>query len=330
MPKKKCFIAIIVQLLLPFFLSCTYGEETEDERTIEIERYITDTTTNKNDTSDTTKTVIIVKDTIKLSYERYMRLQCTVASAQGAACHGKYLIQCFAGNNAMEVFDLEEKKYVAKIKSPYPGSRTHANTAFFGTQKVSPDDFFPLLYICSGYTSNVNKKPCSFIHAYRIIKYENADGTEGWDAEYVYTITLSGFSTWTEGVIDAKNGLLWVKYQGCYYASFTMPKYEDGNVTINAKDAITNFSVGTQPFTSSNQGHLFYNGNILLVSGTSPSIQKIAFIVINTQTQTRELVIDLAEIGLINEPENLFIYNDQMMIGYRGSIYKFNLYPINK
>ena len=327
---KKILIVLIVLFLPPLFFSCSYGEETEDERTIEVERTIADTTTNKNDTNDTTKSVIVVKDTVRLSYERYMRLQCTVLSAQGAACYGKYLIQCFAGNDAMEVFDLDEKEYVCKIVSPYQGKKTHANTVFFGNQRVSPDDYFPLLYICSGYSSNVNKKPCSFIHAYRIIKYDNADGSEGWNAEYVFTITLSGFSSWTEGVIDNDKNILWIKDRGCYYSSFKMPNYEDGNVTINRNEAITFFTVGTQPFSSSNQGHLFYDNKILLVSGTSPSVEKLAFIVINIKTQTRELVIDLPEIGLSNEPENLFLYKDQLMIGYRGSIYKFILYPKNK
>lgn len=326
---KKLLFAVIVFIYLPLFLSCSYGEVTEDERTIEVERTIADTTTNKNDTNDTTNSVIVVKDKIKLSYERYMRLQCTVASAQGAACYGKYLIQCFAGNTAMEVFDLEEKMYVTKIKSPYPGTKTHANTAFFGNQRVSPDDYFPLLYICSGYSSNVNKKPCSFIHAYRIIKYDNADGSEGWNAEYVFTITLSGFGSWTEGVIDNDNNILWVKDRGCYFSSFKMPNYEDGNVTINRDEASTTFTVGTQPFTSSNQGHLFNDNKILIVSGKSSETDTIAFIVINTVAQTRELVIDLAEIGLSNEPENLFFYRDQLMIGYRASLYKFNLYPMN-
>lgn len=326
---KKFIIGILSIIFLPLCLSCSYGEITEDERIIEVERIISDTTTSKNDSTDTTKSVIIVKDAIKLSYERYMRLTCTVASAQGAACHGKYLVQCFAGNPAIELFDLEKKEYICKIKCPFPGKRTHANTANFGNQKISPDDYFPLLYISSGYSSNVNGSQCSFIHAYRIIKYENADGTEGWNAEYVYTMTLKGFGPWTEGIIDNEHNLLWVKDNGCYYSSFEMPKYEDGNITINKEDAITSFTIGTQPFTSSNQGHLFLNNNILLVSGISPNTEKLAFIVINTITKTRELVIDLADIGLTNEPQNLFIYNGDMMIGYRASVYKFNLYPMN-
>ena len=313
------FIAAVV------FLSCTHADSLYNEYMVEIER--PDTTSNINDSTSHDQTK---KDTLFLSYEKYIHLSPTVSSSQGGACYGKYFIQCYASNPAIEIYDLEKKTYLCKIVNPYPGTRTHANTAFFGNQKISPDDYFPLLYICSGNSTNVNKKPCSFIHAYRIIKYDNADGSEEWDAQYVYTITLSGFGSWTEGVIDNDKNLLWVKDNGCYYSSFKMPNYEGGNVTIYRDDAITSFSVDPQPFTSSPQGHLFHDNKILLVSGTSPKTQKLAFIVINTLTQTRELVIDLLEIGLDGEPENIFIYKDQLMIGYRGPIYKFNLYPKKK
>ena len=130
--------------------------------------------------------------------------------------------------------------------------------------------------------------------------------------------------------------MLWIKYEpngpsGEYrYASFPMPNLENGDVTITKEDALTDFSLGIQPFTSSNQGHLYHEDKILLVSGTSYKTQKIAFIIINILTHTRELVIDLAEIGLTSEPENVFFYKDQLMIGYRGAVYKFNLYPNKK
>lgn len=327
---RKILFFVTLIIFLPSVLSCTHADDHLEEYSVEISRVVADSATMKDSSSnDSSSKVVIVKDTIKLSYEMFMRLTPTVNSSQGSACYGKYFLQCYSGNNFIEVFDLEEKKYVCKITNPHPGNKTHANTAFFGNQRISPDDFFPLLYICSGYTTNKN----SFIHAYRIIKYENADGTDGWNAEYVYTITLKGFGSWTEGVIDQTNNILWVKdepngTEGEYhYTSFQMPEYEDGNVTINKENAIALFALEKQPFTSSNQGHLFHDNKILLVSGTSYTEQKLAFIVINTLTQTRELVIDLAEIGLIGEPESVFYYKDQLMIGYRGAVFKFNLYP---
>lgn len=190
-----------------------------------------------------------------------------------------------------------------------------------------------MLYINSGYTRIINGNKSSFLYVYRLIKSTDSLGSETFNLEYLNTITLSGFNTWTEGFLDNDHQRLWVKYEpnGNYsYALFEMPKFEDGDATINCEDAIDNFSLGIQPFTSSNQGHLYHNDNILLVSGTSPRTQKLAFMVINTLTHTRDITIDLSEVGLNGEPENVFFYKDQLMIGYRGSIYKFNLYPKNK
>lgn len=309
----------------------------EIDTVIKMDTIIINDTIIKNDTVINNNTVIS-QDTILLSYEKYMDLRPSYGTVQGAACYGKYLFQGYSNNAALGVYDLEKKTVLCKLEipGPKPSSNTHANTVNFGYERLSPDDYFPLLYISSGYTKNINGSPCSFIYVYRISKYPNSEGSEGFHIEFVQTITLMGFGSWTEGIPDNDHNLLWIKYEpnstnGEYrYASFAMPKLENGDVTIIKDNALTDFSLGTQPFISSNQGHLYYDNKILLVSGGSSTTQKKAFIVINTITQTRELVIDLGEIGLNFEPENLFFYNNHMMIGYSYAIYKFNLYPISK
>ena len=311
------------------FLSCSQADNLYNEYMIEIER--TDTVSSLNDSTNNGQ---IIKDTLFLSYEKYMSLSPTISSAQGAACYDNYFVQCYAGNSAIEIYDLEKKTYLCKIKNPHPGiKKTHANTVCFGDQRFAPDDFFPLLYINSGYTSTLSGIRYSYVYVYRLVKSSDFSGSETFDLEYLNTITFKGFNTWTEGILDNENHRLWVKYEpsGNYnYACFEMPKFEDGNVTINYENAIIDFSLGAQPFKSSNQGHLYHDNNILLVSGISPRTEKLAFIVINTLTHARDITIDLSEIGLNAEPENVFFYKDQLMIGYRGSIYKFNLYPKNK
>ena len=309
----------------------------EIDTIIKMDTVIINDTIIKNDTVINNNR-IISQDTIILSYEKYMGLTPSYGVVQGAACYGKYLFQGYSNNAALGVYDLENKSVLCKldIPGPEPSSSTHANTVNFGNERFSLDDYFPLLYISSGYTKKINGSPCSFIYVYRVSKYNNQDGTEGFHIEFVQTITLKGFGSWTEGIPDNDHDLLWIKYEpngpnGEYrYASFSMPKLEIGDVTILKEKALTDFSLGIQPFTSSNQGHLYYNNTILLVSGGSLETQKKAFIVVNTLSQTRELVIDLAEIGLNYEPENLFFYNNQMMIGYSHDIFKFNLYPISK
>ena len=304
-------------------ISCSHGEDFNEEYLFEMESVVADTTNN----------VIIAKDTVIVSYERYMGITPAIVTSQGAASYGKYLFQGYSSNNRLNVFDLEQKYslYTINIPAPPASGNSHANTINFGSERLSPYDHFPLLYVSSGYTKNINGSKCSSIYVYRI----NSEENEVFNIEFVQTITLKGFGSWTEGIIDNDHNTLWIKYEpdgtnGEYrYASFPMPKLKDGDVTILKENATTDFSLGVQPFTSSNQGHIYYNNKIILVSGTSPTTQKLALIVINTITQERELVIDLNEIGLTNEPENVFFYKDQLMIGYKGTIYKFYINKVS-
>lgn len=303
-----------------------------------------DTTLVQNDTTFVPKDSIgngsanneeVEKDTAEVSYCKYMSLSPSYGIGQGGACYDKYFIQGYQNNGAFGIYDLEEKKSLGKIDitNPVPSSKIHANTLNFGTQRYDRNDFFPLLYVSSGYPRNVNGSSLSFIYVYRITKSENVDGDIIFDASLIQTISLKGFGYWTEGIIDNDHNVLWLKYEpgGEYkYASFNVPKYDAGDIEISLDEHIVDFSIGEQPFMSSNQGHLFYNDRILLVSGISPNTQKLAFIVINTLTHSRELVIDLAEIGLRSEPENVFFYHDQLMVGYRKSIYNFNVKSIHE
>ena len=335
----KFFKYMFLFFCLISLLSCGHEGDIIDEYLIEVERQnndsITpkDSTTTPKDTITTNNSTTTGKDTIICSYEKYMSISTSYGGSQGAACYDKYFFQGYSNNAAIGVFDLEKKTCLGKIdiSDPTPNSRIHVNTMNFGTQKYDKDDFFPLLYVSSGYTQKVNNNALSYIYVYRILR----DKTESFTATLVQTIALNGFGTWTEGILDNDHDILWIKYEpngtdGEYkYASFNVPKYKSGDIVLNQDNYLTDFSLGVQPFKSSNQGYIYYKDKLLLVSGTSPTIQKLAFIVINLKTQTRETVIDLAEIGLRSEPENVFFYKDQLMIGYSRSIYKFNYRYLN-
>lgn len=331
-------LSIITIIFLPFF-SCSQAEDEVEEYLFEIEH--TDTIiTNKSDSlshdsttvspSDSLQkqdnTISYTKDTIIVSYEKYMNLSPTVVSPQGAACYDKYLVQGYKKNPALEIYDLDNKKYLCKIdiSDPVPSSDIHTNTICFGNQKYSPDDFFPILYINSGNTKRINGILCSFLYVYRLRM--NDDNQMGIDL--IQTITLKNFNIWTEGILDNDHNYLWVKHNRTF-SSFHIPKLEEGDVTIDLNDALNDFSISSQPFKSSNQGHLYYNEKILLVSGIAPPAEKIVFMIINTLTGVRELVIDLNEIGIKGEPESVFFYKNQFMIGYAGVIYKFSIRKIS-
>lgn len=354
--------------LIPLF-SCAHEDEYLEDFVLEIEQKNdtiisndstrTNETTSPNDSVNSKDTIsspsqsqyhkesmdtIVhgynVTDTLICSYEKYMSIPSSAiyGTGQGGACYDKYFFQGYSNNAAIGIFDLEKKECLGKvdITEPTPNSKIHANTINFGTQRYNDNDFFPLLYVNSGYTQKVGKDVCSFIYVYRILHDVDFDGAEVFSAILVQTITMKGFETWTEGILDNDNNMLWVKYipngaEGPFrYASFDLPKYDKANVDILQKDYLVDFPLEPRSFTSSSQGHLFYKDRILLVGGTAPSVQKLTFIVINTITRIREHVVDLEKLGLRDEPENLFFYKDQLMIGYRRSLYKFNVKVVSK
>lgn len=265
--------------------------------------------------------------------EKYMDLSYPSGySAQGSACYGNYFFQGYAGNKIITVYDLKNKTCIGSYdtKGPY-NSRIHANTLNFGNQRYDPDDDFPVLYVSSGYTIN----GYSQIYAYRIQKQ-----VSDFSFSLVQTITLKGCGSWTEGILDNENDYLWIKYEkngsaGPFgYAKFNVPDISSGDVTIDFNSYIDDFSLSAEPYPSSNQGHIFHDNKILLVSGVPATNEKLAYISIITESHERECIIDLAENGLVNknapkdnayEPEGCIFYDDNFMICYRKFIYTFQI-----
>lgn len=265
--------------------------------------------------------------------EKYMNLSCPSGfSAQGSANSGNYLFQGYAGNKIFTVYDLRNKTCIGSYdtKGPY-NARIHANTLNFGSQRYVPDDEFPVLYVSSGYTINGNSQ----IYAYRIQR-------QGDDFYFnlVQTVTLKGFGSWTEGILDNENNYLWIKYEkngsgGPYgYAKFNVPDISIGDVIIEYDNYLDDFLLPAEPYPSSNQGHVFHDNRIILVSGVPAKNEKLAYISINTESHERETIIDLAENGLVNknakkdnayEPEGCIFFDDVFMICYRNFIYTFQI-----
>lgn len=273
-------------------------------------------------------------------FQKYMSLSPVAGGqAQGSACYGDFFFQGYNYNAQISIYNLKEKRYLTTIPitAPAPSSRCHVNTINFGSQKYSEDDFFPLLYVCSGYPTN----GISYIYGYRIIR-TTGEGREEFSVSLVQTISLSGFGSWTEGIIGSRRGDMWIKYSknGLYhYARYNMPLLEEGDVTIEISDSSHIIQLDKFPSNSSNQGHLFANDKILLVSGVPSWGEELAFISINTLSGEREYIIDLKKIGLINpnnpsddtfEPEGVIIYDGIIMICYRTAIYSFNVEEAKK
>lgn len=230
-------------------------------------------------------------------------------TGQGGAVFGDYYFVGTGGNAYINVFNLSTKTKLTAISlEAVDITNAHANTLAFSNQYHTDGDEFPILYICSGYALNGNTK----IYGYRIVNENNV-----WSATLVHTITLVG-STWTEGVIDNSRQKLWIKKSGGWYC-VDMPQYSNGDATIDLSTATPEFSYPS--YEGSAQGHLFYNDKIYFASGTSSESAKDLY-VLNTKTGKYDSIVDLHSVSGDNEPENVFVYNGYLHVGYRNAIFR--------
>lgn len=304
--KKRPFCLYLSSLLIITFFSCT--REIDDDA--------------------------VYTSGVEFSAKMYMKLNHDpLLGAQGATSYGDYFVQAYNYNKLLSIYDLKDKKKLGdiSISAPPPNSRIHCNTINFGTKRYESDDFFPLLYVNSGYSFNGNQK----LFVYRILS-EEVPSNYIYRAELVQTITFSNFGSWTEGIIDNENNYVWVKYEkygtnGPYgYAKYLLPDVHSGDVNIEYSEFIDDFTINLIPANSSNQCHMFYHDRIILVSGGRNISQPVAFIAVNTISHEEELVVNLQNAGLKGEPESIIRYNDQFMIGYSDKIYSFSINYFNQ
>lgn len=282
--------------------------------------------TENNYNNDHTENNVDPEPTVKS--ELFMNLECESGlSAQGCACYGDFFIQAYANNPCFSIYNLKTKQKIGtfNIPSPAPNKKIHCNTICFGNQRVDPDDYFPLLYVCSGY--KIAEKS-------RLLVYRITLSGNDCNIELVQNISLEGFGSWTEGIIDNSNNILWIRHS---YGNqrFTVPDISEKNVTININDQLS-----SERFTRTTadniefgawQGHLFNNNRICYVSGVPAKGQNLNFVSINTLTNELDYVIDLKrDAQLVNkqkswdntyEPEGVIYYEGKYMICYKDFIY---------
>ena len=262
-------------------------------------------------------------------YNRYMNMPQSGNDSQAAACYGDLMVQAYGGNSKFVIYDLASKKHVATIPvtEPEPNSKTHCNSICFGNQRVNATDQMPVLYVSSGYKTS----GLAHIYAYRIAKNNGQ-----FSAELVQDISLKGFGTWTEGLCDIDGNYLWIRHNGGSQ-KFSLPDIDHKEVTIDLKEQLESLSyknVIAPEFSFGDwQAQMFHNDRINFVSGVPSRKQNLTFASINTQTKEMDILIDLAEIGMIPEnkstsnqydPEGIFFYKGKCMICFHRFLYQLN------
>lgn len=264
-----------------------------------------------------------------LAHEKYMNLNCSRMSSnyyQGAACYGNYLFVGGENGYELDIYNLATQSFVEhiEISGKTSNQSDHMNTLFFSNEFYSSGDDFPVLYSCSG--TAVGSNDISYVHGYRLAQSEGS-----FTATLVHTITLN-YGTWTEAVCDTEHGYLWVKHEESRtdenkmgWFKYTMPKATNGDVTLTMDtNVIDSFHLPSQDYgTASMQGFLYYEGNIYYTAGNGAQAGGLHLVSINTKTKCRETDINLAAIGLTQEPEFCIVYDKHLFVGYTNKLVKF-------
>lgn len=251
---------------------------------------------------------------------------------QGGACFGDYLFLFASNNTTCWVQNLRTKNLIQTISIPEVErgfvSDCHCNTVNFGNEYYDANDPFPLIYVSTGYNDGTD----SGALVYRIVATTENDVTT-YSLTLVQTLKLPG-TAWTE-FVTGEDGFCYLCYTGNRRIyKMNMPTLSQGDVTFNLEQALEVYQFTQQPAWfkgSRNQNRFYKDGKMYVVSGTptnpkTSSSERSLFMVFDMATRTREVVIDLQDLGLNSEPETVFIWNGHICIAFRNLANVYALY----
>lgn len=248
--------------------------------------------------------------------------------SQDGDSYGKYFVRV-GSTGLVKIFDLIALLNGGGSLARFEFSENppHGNAVFFGNEKYDNDDLFPILYV-NAYNSEFYN--WGVLLGYRV-QYEGNTLT----LTKVQTINIGFINTdlWTTGNDSSPYGnfaydknrdrlIAYTTLNGDVNATrffiFAMPKLSDGEtVTLTTSDIIEHFDVDIQKYP---QGCACYNGKVYALSGFSTyndgNYLPALLNVVDLDEKKTTTVINLTEIGLNEEPECIFIYNDQIVTGY--------------
>lgn len=263
----------------------------------------------------------------------------TGRSTQGGVIYGDYFLSSQAvadataivtenKNPAIRIFNLRTKTAIQNdvFLSGFAIENTHCDDISFSTQKYDDGDVFPLLYVSSGYAlQGVGGQ----VYVYRLV------GELGsMEAQLVQTITLKGFTSWTDALCDDE-GRIWLETvdsnKDVRYRAYNIPSLTNASVDIDITDTPVDeillpeqiFPAGVTSYM--NQGSFYNKGRIWVPNGNPVSNEYgVCIIVINVRSKCREAVIWLKDATFVGttlrEPETGFIWDNHLYINTQGDI----------
>jgi hypothetical protein len=254
----------------------------------------------------------------------------------------------FNGSGNCWVYSLEDYSLVSTFTlDKAEQSKPHSNSVSFGKVKYDENDEFPLLYTNIYNTYGISAKDkYGTCNVYRITR--SGDVFESSLVQIIRIGFTDDTTLWASPSGDVRPyGNFAVDGEGNKLYAFTMrdaskttevfafelPSHTAGEtdavtgaklVTLDKADILKHFSVGYSYYV---QGAVFANGRIYSLEGFSSSTaNRPAMKVINVESGVIECNVDLYGLGLVREPEAVFVIEGiPYYMTCDGDIYKITI-----
>ena len=242
---------------------------------------------------------------------------------QGGDSWGSYFFQFTNNNAAVRIYDLATKNLVQTLNIPKAQrgfvSNCHCNTVCFGTEYYDVNDFYPLLYVSTGYAADGYTGAL----VYRITQVKGV-----FSISLVQTIKFPvDKSSWTEFVPAGEFAYLCYTSEKAIF-KIPMPKLKDGDKIIDRDSAVETFQFTPRPewiASSRNQDCLFYQGTIVFISGVPQVGEASVFIILDLENRERKRIVNLKDYGLTSESESIFVWQGDLCVAFVDRIVRLIL-----
>ena len=110
-----------------------------------------------------------------------------------------------------------------------------------------------------------------------------------------------------------------------------LPSVHDGDVILDgSKDAIEVFQFPPQPEkikSSRNQGRMYYNEKLVIPSGVPQVGEASVLLILDLKKRVYEHIFYFPEMGLVKEPESVFIWDNQLCVAFLDQIVSIEFSP---
>lgn len=318
---KRTKRLLIFCLLFPIIMLSSCSDDEEWDMNLD--------TTDNFEISDTSA----VKELKPFSHEnitginKYMRQGSYGANVQGGDIYGDYLFQFENFNQNIYVYNLKNKRFVAKL-SLEPNPKNHCNNANFSRIFYSEEDRFPLLYVSNSSDGSHNQ-----VQVYRITVVNGVLSIEQVQEIVLPKANANNLLSFSDAILDNEHGFMYVTSKGRIngvpqgkISKYKIPDpHQEKLIRLNEADTLATYKMEC---LEHNQGAFCRNGYIYISEGV-PAWNDSAKLNIYNMNNGAELVtkIDLTP-WLDKEPEALFHYKGDVYIACNkgDGIYRIYLY----